>query len=279
VRRETYTIDEIRQEQEENMGTVFSGQLQELFGDADPPAKDEPAKTTRLKGKDLQAPGTSKIKSRRNDDMSAEAQLGIFLDTYLYSNFPHGASFSRIERIYDKDEQLAGVDVRFTDKDGTVYDVDEKAQLYYLNKDLPTFAFEIQFLREGRETLGWLCNESLLTDLYLLIWPFATQDKPKGIRWDQFTKADCLLVEKKKLLSLLKDEGLTPKKMLEKASQLRKDGHVGKAAIPGVQGIYYYASDPKKYREAPINIVVSKKRLLNIAQRRYIVTKNSVISQ
>ncbi len=258
------------------MDTTFLERLQKSFLGADPSVKDEPAETWSLTDKDVRVQSSGIIQSRRNDDMSAEAQLGIFLDAYLYKKFPHGESFSHIERIQNKAEQLSGVDVRFTSKDGTVYDVDEKAQLYYLNKNLPTFAFEIQFLREGKETLGWLCNESLLTDIYLLIWPFATQDTPKGIRWDQFTKADCLLVKKKKLLSLLKAEGLTPKKMFEKASQLRKDGHIGKAAISGVKGIYYYASDPKKYREAPINIVVSKDRLLKIAQRRYIVTKDSV---
>lgn len=219
------------------------------------------------------------VQSRRNDDMSAEAQLGIFLDTYLYRVFPHKEAFSRIERVHHKAEQLAGVDVRFTGKDGTVYDVDEKAQLYYINKELPTFAFEIQFLRDGKETIGWLCNGSLLTDLYLLIWPFAAQDTPKGICWNQFTKADCLLVQKDRVLSLLKKEGLTPEKMLADASSFRKLGRTGKVAIPGVKGIYYYASDPHKYREAPINIIIAKEKLLEIAQRRYIVTQDGVETQ
>lgn len=216
------------------------------------------------------------IQSRRSDDMSAEAQLAHFLDTYLYSNFPNGDSFSCIERVDDKAEQLAGVGVRFTGKNGAVYNVDEKAQLYFLNKDLPTFALEIQFLREGIETCGWLCNDSLKTDLYLLIWPFATQDTPKNIDWGQFTKADCLLVEKKRILCLLEEVGLTPERMLEEASRIRKLGCIGKVTIPDVKGIYYYASDPQKYREVPINIVVSKEKLRTIAQRRYIVTKEEV---
>lgn len=219
---------------------------------------------------------TFKDLSRRDDDMSAEAQLGVFLDTYLYRQFPQSDLFSKIERIHNKAEQLAGVDVRFTGKNGAVYNIDEKAQLYYLNKDLPTFAFEIQFLRNGLETRGWLCNDRLKTDLYLLIWPFAEKDSPKDIRWDQFVKADCLLIQKKKLLSMLEKEGLTAERMMRRAAFLRQDGHTGKAAILGVKGIYFFGSDPQKYREAPINIVVSKDRLLNIAQRRYIVTKEGV---
>ncbi len=216
------------------------------------------------------------VQSRRVDDMSAEAQLAIFLDAYLYARFPNADSFRRIERMHSKTDQLAGVDVCFTGMDGTVYNVDEKAQLYYLNKDLPTFAFEIQFLRDGRVTTGWLCNNTLKTDLYLLIWPFATQDTPKGIRWDQFTKADCLLIQKKRLLTMLERDGLAIKRMQQDAAQFRKAGHIGKATIDGVRGAYYFASDPKKYREAPINIVVTKDRLLSIAQRRYIVTREGV---
>ena len=151
------------------------------------PLQEEPNKTT----------------SRREEDMSAEAELARFLDQYLYSRFPNKQRYSSIKRIRDKSEQLKGTDVRFTMKDGRVFNVDEKAQLYYLNKDLPTFAFEIQFLRHGFPTTGWLCNNCLDTDYYLLIWPFANRDKPYGISWRDFTKADCLMISKHDVLSFL----------------------------------------------------------------------------
>lgn len=258
------------------MKTTFLNRLKQRFLGIKPTPEEEPEKIIAPLPNEQRTPVENVIQSRRNDDMSAEAQLACFLDTYLYSRFPQADAFSRIERMHNKAEQLAGVDVRFTGKDGSVYDVDEKAQLYYLNKDLPTFAFEIQFLRDGRETIGWLCNDSLKTDLYLLVWPFATQDTPRDIRWDQFTKADCLLIQKKRLLAMLEKDGLTIKRMQQDAAQFRKAGHIGKATVDGVRGVYYFASDPKKYREAPINIVVTKDRLLSIAQRRYIVTKENL---
>ena len=203
--------------------------------------------------------------------MSAEAQLACFMDKYLYSNFPNNEAFDNIRRIDDKREQLNGVDVEFIGKDGKHYCVDEKAQLYYLNQDLPTFAFEILFKRNGYDTTGWLCNDSLKTDLYMLIWPFATQDTPKGITWDKFTKADCLLIQKKRLLKMLSDKGLSIEEMLDGARRIRRSGKTGKIPIAGLRGIYYYASNPQRYREAPINIVISKNILNEIAQRRYIV--------
>ena len=214
--------------------------------------------------------------SRRAEDMSAEEQLALFLDKYLYDRFPDAQRYSSIERITDKQEQLNGTDVRFTMKSGKVFNVDEKAQLYYLNKDLPTFAFEVQFLRHGIPTIGWLCNDRLDTDYYLLIWPFANRDAPAGITWRDFTRAECLMVKKQDILSLLKQNGLTVERLLADADNFRRQGLTGRIGIKGVSGIYYYSSSPCKYAEEPINIVISKTHLRRIATRHYVVTPEGI---
>ena len=77
--------------------------------------------------------------SRRRADMAAEEQLAVFLDRYLYARFPDAAAGTEIRRIADRGEQLEGTDVRFIRRDGRVRNIDEKAQLYYLNRDLPTY--------------------------------------------------------------------------------------------------------------------------------------------
>jgi hypothetical protein len=77
--------------------------------------------------------------SRRTEDMSAESELARFLDENFYDHFPNADAFDSIERIYNKNLQLSGIDVVFNAKDGRTFRIDEKAQLYYLNKDLPTF--------------------------------------------------------------------------------------------------------------------------------------------
>ena len=214
--------------------------------------------------------------SRREGDMSAEAELAFFLDKYLYDRFPKRQRYSSIERIRNRREQLNGTDVRFIMKDGRVFNVDEKAQLYYLNKNLPTFAFEIQFLRHGTPTTGWLCNERLQTDYYMLIWPFADRDTPAGISWEDFTKADCLMISKKNLLSFLEGKGLAVDRMLSDADKIRREHRTGKIRIEGLSGIYYFASYPRYYEEAPINIVVAKSYLQHIAIRRYVVTPTKI---
>ena len=216
------------------------------------------------------------IASRRTEDMSAEAQLSIFLDRYLYDRFPHANRYASIQRICDKEEQLKGTDVRFTMKNGKVVNVDEKAQLYYLNQNLPTFAFEVQFLRQDSTAIGWLCNDQLNTDYYLLIWPFANKDTPKEITWRDFTKTECLMVKKKKVLSLLEQNNLTVERLLTDADRFRKQGITGRFSIAGASGIYYYISPSYKYAEAPINIVISKRNLQRIASRQYLVTPEGV---
>lgn len=212
----------------------------------------------------------------RAEDHSAETQLSIFLDKYLYGCFPTGNAFSSIRRIQDKEQQLQGVDVEFVGIDGKVYCVDEKAQLHYLNQNLPTFAFELLSYQKGYDTVGWLCNDKLKTDLYLLIWPYATQDAYQNITWEHFTKADCLLIQKQKILKMLANKGLTEERMLSDARRIRATGQKGKIPIDGIRGIYYFASYPRKYREAPINIIISKSILLELTQRRYMVSPHGV---
>ena len=118
------------------MKTTFWGRLKKRFLGTEPTHPKVVLEVSDAPHKPQSTIIESAVQSRRNDDMSAEAQLGYFLDTYLYDRFPKSDVFSRIERMHSKTAQLAGVDVRFTCKDGAVYDVDEKAQLYYLNKSL-----------------------------------------------------------------------------------------------------------------------------------------------
>lgn len=219
------------------------------------------------------------VTSHRKEDHKAEQELAYFLDKYLYGRFPTGNALSSIRRINDKIMQLDGVDVEFNGIDGRVYYIDEKAQLHYLNKNIPTFAFELLSRQKSYETPGWLLNSKLKTDFYMLIWPFATQDSYENITWAQFTKADCLLVQKQRILKMLSERGLTVDKMQKDAQNIRVSVQSGKIPIPGISGIYYYASYPQYYKEVPINIVVSKHILQSIAQRRYIVTPDDVTTE
>ena len=216
--------------------------------------------------------GTTKIVSRRAADMSAESELAEFLDENLYSQLLCEGKFLSIERMAEKEQQLQGIDV-IAKTHASVAHIDEKAQLYYVNKDIPTFAFELQFLKGGRVIDGWFLNDRLKTDYYLLIWPFASVTDVKAIKKEDFTRLDALMISKKKLREELASLGFDKEALAAKASQLRRTRTYGKITT-GIQGVYYFASAPSKYAEAPINIVVSKARLISLADARYEITKS-----
>ena len=87
-------------------------------------------------------PITTKIVSRRAADMNAESELAEFLDENLYSQLLGEGKFLSIERMAEKKQQLQGIDVTAKTQNSVFY-IDEKAQLYYINKNIPTFAFEL----------------------------------------------------------------------------------------------------------------------------------------
>lgn len=217
-------------------------------------------------------PSTTKIVSRRVSDMNAESELAEFLDKNLYAHLLGEGRFLSIERMAEKEQQLQGIDVIAKTRSSVAY-IDEKAQLYYINKNIPTFAFELQFLKGGRVIEGWFLNDNLKTNHYLLIWPFASVDDVKKLKKEDFTKLDALMISKKKLREELASLGLDKQTLAQRASQLRRTRTYGKITT-GIQGVYYFASDPSKYAESPINIVVSKARLISLADAHYEITKN-----
>lgn len=205
--------------------------------------------------------------SRRNIDMHAEGALAEFLDAYFYNQLLGEGLFSSIERIHDADTQKSGVDVRASYRGSTI-NIDEKAQLYYINKNLPTFAFELEYLHQGTPRLGWLLKETLLTTHYFLLWPSATTTKVEQLRMTDFTEIDGLIIQKDKLLQYLANQGLDSRTLRTAAKIVREKRVVGRQSIPQ-DGMYLYASDSRQYSEAPINLVIRKSLLIRLSDMRY----------
>lgn len=221
----------------------------------------------------IQVPdGAAKSVSRRATDMNAESELARFLDENLYAKLLEEGNFCSIERMTEKELQLQGIDVVVKTQSSVGY-IDEKAQLYYINKDIPTFAFELQFLKNGRIIEGWFLNDDLKTDHYLLVWPFASVTDVKMLKKEDFIKLDALMISKEKLRRELAYLRLDKETLANTAANIRRTNTSGKVPT-GIQGIYYVASDASKYVEAPINIVVAKTRLIALADARYEITKD-----
>ena len=205
--------------------------------------------------------------SRRRLDMQAETELAIFLDEYFYSRLIDSGELSSAQRITYSETQREGIDVIVTKNSWQAF-IDEKAQLYYINDGLPTFAFELGFLLDGRETIGWFLNDALRTDRYFLLWPNATTSDLECLTAKDFTSVYGLMIKKKSVQQYLQGIGLSKEHLLRDLHQLRADGTVGKHRS-GNSGVYYYVSDPNQYSESPINLVISKSILKNIASAAY----------
>lgn len=215
--------------------------------------------------------------SRRTIDMDAERELGLFLDANFYRKLLQNKIINEFTRIKDKKTQLSGIDVIMVTNKNTVR-LDEKAQLYYINRRLPTFAFEVNFLnKSGILSLGWLYNTSLLTDYFVLIWPSATHNDLKTIKADDFTDVECLIISKAAIVNYLSESGYTEETISVIVNDLRSQELYGKHALPNQNNFYLYFSEPKNYSEQPINIVIKKDTLMQLAACVYIVSKNNLI--
>lgn len=193
------------------------------------------------------------LKSNFNSDLKKEQKLFPLLDS-IYSQ---ELTYYTFKRISDYKEQFKGIDVVLTHKvTGQNYLIDEKAQLDYINDDLPTFAFEIQYQKEGRQKKGWLFDNSKETHFYSLITALF-KDIP-----DTFTSCKVTLVNRKKLIEFLAERRITEdflieeiKKYPEKHAKL-----VLQRLNPKTEGYLYFST--KNKAEKPINLILRLELLI-----------------
>lgn len=206
---------------------------------------------------------------RWKQDLRVEQEFAAYMDRYCYPRLKGEKGFSSVERVRDVERQKEGIDVILKTKKAEIL-VDEKAQSYHINQNLPTFAFELSYLAvDGTERVGWLLNDTLLTTHYFLLWPFAREPaRGRRLQMEDITLLDCLVIEKAALLSMLAGLELTAERVWAALPELRRAEHWGKYPT-GQPGIYYYVSDPERYAEEPINLVIAKSRLRNVAAMEY----------
>lgn len=219
------------------------------------------------------------MKSNRIQDHHAESELAKYLDNHIYPtffNFLQSKGFSSIkgERVYIKEEQLKGIDYKisfvYMDKVGT-FKIDEKAQLYYMENPLPTFAFEIDSLQKGFITPGWLFNDSLETNFYMLIYPKSKELDLHNITQNDFFDVECIFLSKSKLITKLNKIGYTSDYCLNTANLIRNN-RLPYNKDTGTSYKYYSNLNDKislsytySLLEHPINLVIKKDFLKELA--------------
>lgn len=200
------------------------------------------------------------MKSKFTSDLNKERKLSVLLDVY-YKKYLTQYSTKRISN-YKK--QLAGVDIIFIHKQtAQEYFIDEKAQLDYINDDLPTFAFELGYFKQSVYKQGWLFNAHKKTDFYALVTAIY-EDEP-----EVFTSCKITLVNRKKLWAFLEERKITPT-LLNEYIKNNTSLH-GKLKVEELhhrnEGYLYFSKINKV--EKPINLILKLDFLIHkgIAKR------------
>ncbi len=190
-------------------------------------------------------------------DLGQELILSEYLDT-LYK--AKGIEFFR---IIDLEKQHQGIDL-IIKSNSMKYFVDEKAQLHYLNEDLPTFTFELSYLKDTTLKEGWLFDQNKLTQYYFLVTGiFLKKDKLTLLKAGDIDKLKITSVNRSKLIDHLISIGLEKGKLLEYGSKLRLSNSFGKNILaelnPKTEGLLYFT---EHLNEKPINLQLRLKYLI-----------------
>ena len=200
-------------------------------------------------------------------DFEKEQLLGIQLDK-IYIKI--GLSLTRLTDI---NCQLKGIDLVYKHR-GNDFFIDEKAQLDYLNKDLPTFTFELSYFKNGVKKTGWFLDDSKSTTHYFLVTGIHTNNKNDLSH--SINKCKITSVNRKKLNNYLTSIGLSKKKLITYDKDIRASNtEKNKTYITELdnrnQGCLYYSP---QLSERPVNLQLRLEFLIqeNIAKRIYPIT-------
>lgn len=194
------------------------------------------------------------VNTKRKEDSKGEMAVASFLDKNFYPNLKKIRDVVRVTSI---DEQLDGIDVRFSNN-GNKFLVDEKAALHYVDVNLPTFAFELNYINSaGKLSNGWLFDEKKKTTHYLLVW-IKTKDSTKNLA--DISELEVLLISKEKVNEILIENKLDREKIKEKSNTLREKNIGSTKSTSENMGEFklFYSGH---LSEKPINIVINKKLL------------------
>lgn len=190
-------------------------------------------------------------------DLKDEKLLSEYLDDVYRLK---GINF---ERVFDLDQQHKGIDIIINVK-SLSYLVDEKAQLHYLNYDLPTFTFELSYLKEGKLKDRWLFDPNKLTQYYFLITGiYLKDDKTKLESKNDIAKLKVTSLCRESLISYLESINLSKEKLLAYDSKFRSLDSIGKNTIselnPVTEGLIYFSG---QLVEKPINLQLRLNHLI-----------------
>ena len=204
--------------------------------------------------------------SSRLDDQHAE----MILDEYLDKNFYDVLFHNHYSRIHDKENQWAGIDIILYGETHQLL-IDEKAAVHYINKDLKTFTFELQFInRIHKLQQGWLYDKHKVTQEYAIYYIQSINENYANMKVEDIISVEVLYINRNKLIQALETVGLDEEHLDKTLDYMRKNQQTYIKLNKDVN--LQYSPD---YQEQPINVKVSKAMLYRLADSAYMIYPGS----
>ena len=213
--------------------------------------------------------------STRRNDVRGEKALGLFLDKYFYPKLLDNNIITSFVREHNALEQKRGIDARIQINNSMIT-VDEKAQLYYIGRPLPSFIVEVNFYSPEADELidGWFISSSNVTDTYLFIWiNKASSNQLNRIISEDFEEVEIMFIKKESIQNYLLEEGFSKDVIRKKARRIREDGVDART----IKGKGFHFSFTKDRDELPINIVLEKKLIESLSDLHFMINKKDII--
>ena len=184
--------------------------------------------------------------------------------------------------VTDKETQNKGIDVFITTANGMFNNsaVDIKIASTYVNRNLPTFAFEISSLRkpyldDNDCVPGWFIDKTKKTEFYLIGWIWADvpikEYNKQGYPvydWTKITKDNIIKIEVyfirvQDIKDYLEKKKWTDERIIRQDEKIRKNGRT--ESEDWIDNIKFTITIKEGRPEKPINIVIRKPVLKKIA--------------
>ena len=198
------------------------------------------------------------MRSKFDNDKFLEETFAKWLDDNFYEELAKRELILGWYRVNGEKLQKEGKDTIIITNAGNEVVIDDKATLHYINNDIQNFAFELKNQSSGAR--GWLINNNLKTEYYLLAWP---SDNDKIISSEDFLYSDVMIIGKNDILKLLTDNKIDISNIDAFISEniKRVNERSNKVEIaPGISFNVNYS-----LAERPINIVIKRDKLVEKA--------------
>lgn len=229
----------------------------------------------------INRPGGSKMKNTKSnfiDDLNGENVLANFLDKYFYAKLEVRDYFRNTPEKHNYLQyQYKGIDVTFK-WNGYDFIVDEKATLHYPN-GIPTFAFELRYIKDNIWRPGWFYDETKQTEYYLLAWPKRQDIKLSELKMEHFQTVEVMLLSRKNLHEYLnKNYDITKQAIHVAVDNIITANNYGKLhnIHPSSNHYYYYT---KYLSETPVNLVIQKSTLKELAIFHFVIYRDKPYAQ